>query len=38
VSLKEIAETGRTSAEVKLDLYHGRWQGSVDPVYTEFAY
>jgi glutamate--cysteine ligase len=37
-SLKEIAETGRTSAEVKLDLYHGRWQGSVDPVYTEFAY
>jgi glutamate--cysteine ligase len=37
-SLKEIAETGRTSAEVKLDLYHGRWQGSVDPVFAEFAY
>jgi glutamate--cysteine ligase len=37
-SLAEIARTGQTSAETKLVLYHGRWQGSVDPVFSEFAY
>jgi glutamate--cysteine ligase len=37
-SLAEIARTGQTSAETKLALYHGRWQGSVDPVFSEFAY
>ncbi len=33
-----IVETGRTPAEDLLDLYHGRWGGSVDPLFTEFAY
>ena len=25
-------------AERKLELFHGEWNGSVDPVYREFAY
>jgi glutamate--cysteine ligase len=29
---------GVTPAEKKLELYHGRWNGSVDPVFTEGAY
>ena len=29
---------GTTPAEKKLDLYHGRWNGSVDPVFVEGAY
>jgi glutamate--cysteine ligase len=36
--LDEIAASGRCPAEEKLALYHGRWQGSVDPIFTEFAY
>jgi len=36
--LQEIAESGKCPAEEKLELYHGRWNGSVDPVFTEFAY
>jgi glutamate--cysteine ligase len=36
--LDEIAASGRCPAEEKLALYNGRWQGSVDPVFTEFAY
>ncbi|ROO32460.1 glutamate--cysteine ligase [Salinisphaera orenii] len=36
--LAEIAETGVTPAEHLLALYHGRWNQSVDPVFTEFAY
>ncbi|HET7314366.1 glutamate--cysteine ligase [Salinisphaera sp.] len=36
--LAEIAETGVTPAETLLSLYHGRWNGSVDPVFEEFAY
>ena len=36
--LQEIAETGTTPAERKLALYHGAWNESVDPVFTEFAY
>jgi glutamate--cysteine ligase len=36
--LQEIAESGLTPAERKLELYHGRWGRSVDPVFTEFAY
>jgi len=38
LTLEEIAETGRTPAEEKLDLYHGRWRRSVDPIFAEFAY
>jgi glutamate--cysteine ligase len=36
--LLEIALANKTPAEHKLDLFHGRWQGSVDPVFSEFAY
>jgi glutamate--cysteine ligase len=36
--LQEIAESGRCPAEEKLELYNGRWNRSVDPVFTEFAY
>ncbi|HUD40928.1 MAG TPA: glutamate--cysteine ligase [Dokdonella sp.] len=36
--LIEIVEANQTSAERKLELFHGRWNGSVDPVFTEFAY
>ncbi|WP_062535073.1 glutamate--cysteine ligase [Mizugakiibacter sediminis] len=36
--LIEYAEADQTPAERKLELYHGRWNGSVDPVFREFAY
>jgi len=36
--LQEVAESGVTPAERKLALYHGAWNGSVDPVFTECAY
>lgn len=32
------AYAGITPAEKKLALFHGRWNGSVDPVFTEAAY
>ncbi len=38
VPLYETADSGQTPAEEKLALFHGRWQGSVDPVFREFAY
>ena len=37
-ALRGIVESGRTPAEELLTLYHGRWRGSVDPVFREFAY
>jgi glutamate--cysteine ligase len=36
--LLEIAEAGQTPAERKLELFHGEWNGSVDPVFRQFAY
>jgi glutamate--cysteine ligase len=36
--LIEIVETGQTPAERKLELFRGPWQGSVDPVFREYAY
>jgi glutamate--cysteine ligase len=36
--LVEIVEANQTPAERKLELFHGPWQGSVDPVFKEFAY
>ncbi len=36
--LQEIADSGVTAAERKLALFDGRWNGSVDPVFSEFAY
>ena len=37
-TLDEIAASGRCPAEEKLALYDGRWKGSIDPIFTEFAY
>jgi glutamate--cysteine ligase len=37
-ALRGIAESGRTPAEEKLELFRGRWRGSVDPIFAEFAY
>jgi glutamate--cysteine ligase len=36
--LIDIAEAGETPAERKLALFHGRWNGNVDPVFREYAY
>jgi glutamate--cysteine ligase len=36
--LLETVESGKTPAERKLELYHGRWDHSVDPVFEAFAY
>ena len=36
--LAEIAESGRCPAEEKLAKFNGPWQGSVDPVFSEYAY
>ena len=36
--LQEIIDSGKTAAERKLDLFHGAWNGSVDPLFGEFAY
>ena len=36
--LFRIAESGVTPAEELLAAYEGRWQGSVDPIFTELAY
>jgi glutamate--cysteine ligase len=36
--LTAIAESGRTPAEEKLEKFHGPWKGSVDPLFSEYAY
>ncbi|MBT8053531.1 MAG: glutamate--cysteine ligase [Gammaproteobacteria bacterium] len=36
--LQQVAESGITPAERKLNLYHGEWGGSVDPVFTTCSY
>ena len=36
--LEEFAERGITPAEELLEKYHGPWGGSVEPVFTEYAY
>jgi glutamate--cysteine ligase len=36
--LLEFVEANQTPAERKLELFHGEWNGSVDPVFREFAY
>jgi len=37
-ALHDIAASGTTHAEALLEAYHGKWRGSVDPVYDEFAF
>jgi glutamate--cysteine ligase len=36
--LQEVADMGITPAERKLDWYQGKWQKSVDPVFSQCAY
>lgn len=36
--LIEFALANQTPAERKLELFHGEWGGSVDPVFRQFAY
>lgn len=36
--LIESVSARMSPADRKLELYHGRWNGSVDPVFREFAY
>ena len=36
--LIEFVEANQTPAERKLELFYGKWNGSVDPVFAEFAY
>jgi len=36
--LGDIVSRGKTPAEEMLDNFHGPWAGSVDAVYTEYAY
>ncbi len=36
--LLEIVAANQTPAERKLELFHGAWNGSVDPLFREFAY
>jgi glutamate--cysteine ligase len=37
-TLNATVETGMTPAEEMLAAYQGRWQGSVDPIFREYAY
>ncbi len=37
-TLMEIAQSGRTPAEQMLEAYRTRWNGSVDPMFSEYAY
>jgi glutamate--cysteine ligase len=36
--LEEIVARGITPAEAMLSRYRGEWSGSIDPIYTEYAY
>ncbi len=36
--LIDFAEANETPAERKLQLFHGAWNGAVDPVFDEYAY
>jgi glutamate--cysteine ligase len=36
--LIEYAQANQTPAERKLELYKTQWNGSVDPIFREFAY
>ena len=36
--LDEIVAHGITPAEELLEKFHGVWKGSIDPIYTDYAY
>jgi len=38
VPLAKVAQSGRTLSDELLDLYHGPWGETVDPIFREFAY
>ena len=37
-AVEKIIANGKTPAEELLDLYHGRWNSSIDPVFKEYAF
>ena len=37
-SVQQFVDAGITPAEQLLDKFHGPWGGSVDPLFTEYAY
>ena len=37
-ALLQIVDANQTPAERKLELFHGEWNGDIDPVFQEFAY
>jgi glutamate--cysteine ligase len=37
-ALEETAATGKTPADRMLAEFHGPWQGTIDPIFTEYAY
>ncbi len=37
-TLREIAETGRTPAEVLLEKFRNEWDGSIEPIFDEMAF
>ncbi len=37
-ALNEIAESGRTPAEIKLDKFKGAWGGDINHIFREYAY
>ena len=36
--LKEIAASGKSASTILLEKFHGPWNGSVDPMFREYAY
>jgi glutamate--cysteine ligase len=36
--IEAVAKSGKTAAEEMLEAYATRWQGSVDPIFKEYAY
>lgn len=36
--IEAVVKSGKTAAQEMLDAYHGRWGGSVDPIFREYAY
>jgi len=38
ITLAQVAETGRTSAEQLIDNFNGKWEGDIEPLFREYAY
>ncbi len=37
-NITEIAETGRTHADIMLEKYHGEWKGDISRIFAEYSY